>query len=435
MFFKLTAATLALACTSLAEDIVRFTNGDIMSGSIIDITDNGAIRFAYPDAADTLEISADGLTSLTFDQPNDSLKSHGERLYLTNGDELPCDIKSMDDKSIQFSTWYAGDFVVPRSEVSKIRFDNKLESTIFSGPNNLEEWDDAENWTVDQQTLMVNGQGVISKAFDLTNNFIIRFNLEWEGSSPRFRLHMCGRENTTTNRIDRYYLDFNSAGFQFTRVTPRNFQKLGKADLLPRELKQPRITIELKVDRQNQQIVLYVNGQELGSFDDTSSSSPIGTFVVFESNQRDGDILRIKNLQILEWGGNALTRQKNEEIANKDADTLFDSEGLRFSGAATKIAKTNDKLTIFFDSKFSKDTLKVPSSRAAMLYLREQETDVEEKKSAYTASLIGGGKISLGQTSLNQEEAVTKHPILGECHIKRSAFRTLNATTAKTNTP
>lgn len=432
MFIKLTTATLALACTSLADDIVRFSNGDVMTGSIIDITDTGAVRFAYPEASDTLEISAGGLTSLTFDQESNKLESHGERLYLTNGDELPCEIKMMDDKVVKFSTWYAGDFEVPRTSVSKIRFDNKLESTIYSGPNNLEEWDDAENWTVDQETLMVNGQGVISKEFDLPNNFIIRFNLEWEGTSPRFKLHLCGRENTTTGRIDRYYMDFNSAGFQFTRVTPRSFQKLGKVDLVAREMKQPRIAVELKVDRQNQQTVLYVNGQELGTFDDTSSSAPLGKFVVFESSQRDGDTLRIKNLQILEWGGNALTRQKNEEIATKKGDTLFDSEGLRFTGAANKIQDVDNKLTIFFDSEFSKTTLKVPSDRASMLYLKEPETEQSKVQSSYSASLIGGGKISLGQTSLNQNEAVTLHPILGQCRIKRAAFRTLNASTAIT---
>ncbi|SHJ81817.1 hypothetical protein SAMN02745181_2705 [Rubritalea squalenifaciens DSM 18772] len=427
MLRKLTAASIALTCAVSASDTVKFKNGDVISGTIIDITDTGAVRFQYPEATETLEINAEGLDSLTFEQEGTSTHNHGERIYLSNGDELPCDLKKMDDKSIAFSTWYAGDFSIPRSKVTKISFENKPESLVYSGPNSLKEWTTAENWVLEQGVLNVNGKGLLAKEFELPNNFIIRFNLEWDGSSPRFRLHLCGRENTTVDRIDRYYLDFTSSGFQFNRVTPRNFDKLGRVSIRSREIKNSTVNVELKVDRQNQQTVLYLDGVEHGTFDDNAASAPLGSFVILESNQRDGDTLKIKNLQILEWGGNAITRQKNEEIPNKKADTLFDREGFRFSGESPKIEKINDQLTIFFDYQFAKKPMQVPSSRASILYLKEQEPSEEKLKSSYTATLAGGGKISLGQTSLNKDVATTRHPILGECNIKRTAFSTLNS--------
>ena len=68
-----------------------------------------------------------------------------QAVTLTNNDELPGTLVSMDDKSLVLDTWYAGKITIPRDMVKGITPLKTGEGTLYEGPTGL------DGWTLGQQ--------------------------------------------------------------------------------------------------------------------------------------------------------------------------------------------------------------------------------------------------------------------------------------------
>lgn len=424
----LTITTLSIASLWAAKDNITLKNGDFITGSLVEINEDQSVLFNFKEASEPLKIDAKQISKINLDLENTNPKSHSERVFLSNGDEIPCDIKSIDADKISFSTSFAGDFTVPRNQITKINFDNKVESIVYAGPTEKDKWDTLDNWKINNDALYVNGRGTAAIKLDLPNNFILRYTLEWKGDSPKFKTHFGGRSNTTQEKIDRYYMDFNAAGFQMTRVTSRKFDPLGKYSQNMRDLKNNRVNIELRVDRQGNDILLFVDDEQVAKFSDDSGNPPIGSWLIFESNQGNSENLTIRNIKVIEWAGTALTKGKQKEVVQVDADVLRDDQNLRYTGTIEKIKTVGTKRFLVFNSKFSKNSLEVPFEKASVIFFKKDENTPKTPPANFVAELDGGGKISLGTTTLKDGKANTTHPILGKCSIARSAISSLTAT-------
>jgi len=373
MLRPITIISSLLALSSHAQDTISLTNGDSFTGSLLEISEDQSIVFKFEEAEKPLHIKSGGLTRLSLKTLDTTSSSHNEKVTLINGDELPCSIKSMDDKHLNISTSYAGNFKIPRAQISKLNFDNKFQSLIYTGPKSAKEWETLEThdgWGYTSKKLTINGRGIAAQKFDIPENFILRFQFAWTGTSPKLKLHFGGREKSIEKKIDRYYLDYNSAGFQMTRSTPRRFNTLGRAELRPKDIQEKKLLIELRVDRQNNEITLYTDNRKLKSFSDNTPNSPLGEWLLFESNQSNAENIKISNLQILEWKGAELAKEEDNELIDTETDILRDSQNLRFKGSAKEIKKKGDKLTIIFDSKTSKKSLTIPSDRTSVIHFR-----------------------------------------------------------------
>src|SRR5690606_7343153 len=74
----------------------------------------------------------------------------------------------------------------------------------------------ARNWEVENDRFVAEGQGGVSMSPDLPEKFTIRFNLTWK-NHPNFRFTFADPLKTSTERVDRYFLQFGGAGLEIKR--------------------------------------------------------------------------------------------------------------------------------------------------------------------------------------------------------------------------
>lgn len=199
-----------------AKDLVSIKNNTVLLADITSIHPDGTVTLNSPLSEAPLTIRPNALEQIVFKKSKPIEHDHKERIYLKNGDNLPCTLISLDDKNATFTTWYADKFSIPRDQILSISFDNKAESILFSSPHDVAKWKKNENWKSEENALKINGRGIASNSFELPANFIIDFSLEWSGLNPRFKCNFCGND-ASTGHSERYFLDFNTAGVQITR--------------------------------------------------------------------------------------------------------------------------------------------------------------------------------------------------------------------------
>lgn len=427
--FTWLATSLLMVSAVNAADHLTLQDDDKLTGTIKSIQADGSITLSYPNARNEVTLSPGSLKNIEFDNDTAKASEHTERVHLSNGDQLPCRLIELNDTDVTFETWYAGQFKIPRTSVKRIDFDNKLESLIFSGPANKAQWDSLDNWTFAGDSLNVTGAGTAAKKCDLPSNFALKYRLNWTGTTPKFRLHFGGTSDTTTAPQDRYYLAFNSAGIQLVRVTPRQSPSLGEYEFpyRIRDLKSRSLSFELRVDRKNKQVVLYIDNEKVKTFTDTMVTVPMGDVIVFESNMAEGSTLSLSNVKVIDWSGLAIDGESIGDEINSDCDTLFHDGADRTSGITKRIVRNGEKLTIQMTSPHSANKVwEVPAEHANSLHLFAAEASDKKTTSHYRGQLNGGGVISLNSLQLEDGTIATTHPILGKYQLKPFALKTLS---------
>jgi len=124
------------------KDILRFTNGDQLHGSYEGISENGSILWSREDLKEPLVLKPESVRHIILQgastQTNPVAYSY---VTLKNGDQIPGQVLSLDDKSVSIQSTAVGEITVRLQAVSAIcpnPFGDKL---LYAGPFTPDGWE------------------------------------------------------------------------------------------------------------------------------------------------------------------------------------------------------------------------------------------------------------------------------------------------------
>lgn len=417
----ITTATLGLSPWALA-DVVELNHGDSLTGKI-NALDENTVTLTSPLSVTPLQIKADKIKNILFEPQSKANKIHREQITLSNGDTLPCKVLKMDQQNLTISTWFSGEFTIPRNQLTSLQFGISDTRTVYHGNDAPSEWSTKEGlWTLTKRGYTCEGNGTLARSLELPENLNIHFDLSWN-NSPNFVFRFCAKNDkaTTTSNQDAYELSYNSFGLQIRRfMGSRKATPLASIHLPPHEIEDNKLGIDLRINRKLGKVTLLLNGIERGTYVDSFHTAQ-GNFIILNNRSSHRDSLYVGNLQISEWTDDSQPRHQ-EKLPQEKTDILIDSEGEKRTGKITVISPaTSNKRTIQMEVPYSDKPLRVPDHRISALIFAKQNAPSTPPASHYTLELIGGGSLQLKSPRLHNGKITTQHHILGACTIDTSA--------------
>lgn len=412
-----------------AHAVVSLKNGNQITGELSSIDTKGNIKILSPASSATLEIIHSSALDIVFPNKLTTTKHSSELVLLNNGDLLPCTLLSLDRTSVSLNTWYAEDFKIPTSTVSNIEFHTKPDSIIYSGPNADDIWDTNTNWSQNTKALQCLGKGEISREIDLPQNFILKSTVTWKSTRPKFKIYFCADSSEELDMKESYFLDFSTNAIHLIRSS--KFQaraQIGEIPIRLRELPTNSLDLEVHVDRKTKTILVTINGENYGLFDDTSFRTPSGDFINFVSEvQQNSDSLTVSNIDISQWRGTHLSYGNELSDLDLDRDTLFDTKGDKLTGEIKQLSREKKELS--FGVEYSTEPLLVPLDQIELLYFSNTKSKtMKDPPGKYILSLQGGGSLTVDSVLLSKNQVSATHPILGEITLKSSSLQKITAT-------
>ena len=423
--FSITPLVIWLGIAPISADEVKLEDGSSITGEVLGLDAGGELRIAVPIAPEPLSIRAGQVRKVTLSHEAEESIERDATLTLTNGDRLPCDIVGIDDENVRVVTDTAGELSVKRDWVSSLQLGIRPRRVLYQGPAGLEDWKVDEGWHFEDDALASEGRGSVSRSFEsLPASFSLSFLLTW-AQRPNFQIYFCSEHDEAGGgKHDRYYLQFNAAGFEIKRQSSgeSTYHTLGSVQRKPNGFNDPRVAIELRVDRENKIIQLYLDGKLEGSFPDPLATSPEGNGMIFTSNLKAGEGHRVSRIIVREWDSVG-DRHQSEDRGEGDGDALIDHEGQRFSGELIDTRQTADGSSVFFKSPHFPKALEIPLSKVSTIFL-SRPTDVDSS-SELILGVAGGGFLSANDCRFVDDKVELDHPMLGALKIDRSSVRTM----------
>lgn len=418
-----------LACLFLASvggahaDVIQLTNGDVLTGKITHMGKDGT-TIQSSVSASPLEIHAEAIESMTFPSEGSVPKPHSEQITLANGDTLPCKVLSMDQDKVAFSTWYAGQFTVPRQQVTSLRFGLSQERLIYTATEEPSEWDSTSGqWRLKDGVYTGKGIGQLARELDLPDNVRFRFDLAWQ-DTPNFVFRFCASTDAAQTKQNTYEFLFNTAGMQIKRIVKDQHPALlANIDLKPHDVKSRKLSIDLRVNRVEGTILLYIDGHKTATCTDTFTTAD-GNHIIFNNRASRGTTALLSNIKVSDWNDGEPSRFQTK-IIDSVTDVLVDSEGEKISGHIASISGGEGRRMIQLDVKHATKPLMVPDRRISSLYFAKAKNVTPYPKSTFTAHLHGSGSVQLNQARLDDGSISANHPILGQFTLKPEALRSI----------
>ncbi|MCU0795111.1 MAG: hypothetical protein MUF31_04165 [Akkermansiaceae bacterium] len=422
---KLTFTFLLLAgLPALLADQVRTTDGGLISGRVTSL-DSHALSLETELAAEAVQVKPDQVQSVTFDEDSVQRGDHDARVILINGDRLPCDLKRIDDKHVHVATRYSEDLKIARKSISSLQLGIRPRQTLYQGPSDSEDWTVDDAWSFENGVLTSISKGsAFREVEDLPSSFSLQFQIEWT-QIPNLEFYFCSSEaRAGGGKLDRYYLQFNSAGFGIQRQSSGDttYQSLGEANLLPDSFTDSKALVEIRVDRKIRRIELLIDGEVAGRYNDPLPEAPGGSLFVLSSNSQASGVHRVSNIVVRAWSANR-DRHDSEDRGDGEGDSLIDNTGQRFTGRLIGTGKSDKGMIFLFKNPHQEDPLQVPEDRVSTLFFAKP--DSKSERPPMIIGLQEQGMLSVGACTFAGDEMKLTHPLLGEFSLKRNALTSM----------
>lgn len=417
-----------------ADDRITLQDDSVLHGTVRQIDDTGKIIVDSELSPKPLLLKGEALRSINFDVAHGEFKGHPELLHLINGDILPGRIQALNDEHIELDTWYAGKLTIDRMHAKSISFGVAPQKLAYRGPKGLAGWiNNDANWEFEGGKLVCESSGTIAREKVLPEQFILKFRLDWE-NNPNFKFYFCDDFLKRTGDADRYYFEVNAGGMQLRRQTSKGERRwfgLAQDPRRPEDFKGSGVDIELRVDRKNRVIYLYIDNEKFGAFPDSIDDFPTGTGIMLQSQASGGLKNIVSRIEVFAW--DAITElRRNEGHKDPKTDGVVDVDGQHFSGSAVRLEDDEGRPRLLFTSPFIPDQLKIHTHRLSSLYFKDPAEPLGDKgRAPINFNLRGGGKLQLSSLSLGEETLSATHPLLKDLDLKREALQQLFVTSVE----
>jgi len=425
----LAAAMIGLSVFTTAADVSLMGEAKL-TGDVVAMDASGTITLASPVSKKPLLLNGSRVRSVNFEIADKNFIVPDQRVELINGDVLPVRVDGLDETMMIVASPDLGSFRIPREFVDSVRFGIVPERMVYNGTESTDGWKldsgDARNWEIKDGRYLATGQGMISRDLVLPEKFILRFHLNWD-THPNFRMFFAGPSKPPGEQANRYYLQFSASGFEIRRemMGKTRYTPIVLLSRTPEEIPENTLKVELRVDRSNGLLQLFLNGQLEGRYTDPVSDIPDGGHIAMISQAPQESEQSVTNLEVLEWDDRA-DRHRSEDRGDGKTDALIGRFGERFGGSLTQIKKGDSGTVYLFKSDFQKDMIELPEEEVSTIFFAASGVAAKQKKEkGLILRLRGGGDMRVSTCEFGAEEVKAVHPLLGEVEIDRAGITSI----------
>jgi len=284
--------------------IVRFSNGDKLSGRVIAMSldelgwESELLRqpanFKLDELVD-LEMPTKYADSTLAEAKHEAV------LTMTNGDHIKGQLSGLNDDEIRLNTWYAGELSFRRVNVSSVQITRSTE-VYYRGPNSIEEWTNgrgSSGWDYQAGKLETTKRGGIATEIEFSDESKISFIASWRGDF-RPKLVFCSSNISTDSPDTGYEMIFQGSNVHLKRAGSNVWLGNSANAVMLRE--QETAKIEIRFSHERGKILLYIDDEFINLWeDDQMEEMEFGKGLHF-INQNE-DFLNISEIEVSSWDG------------------------------------------------------------------------------------------------------------------------------------
>ncbi len=360
-------------------DRLSFFDGAALRGRLLSIQPEQGVVWSHPEALEPIVFKTRNVHEIRFDP----LQLQATNIQATclarlnNGDEIHGELLSLDGDTAEFQTWFAGRVEARRESVRSMTFISSGLTTVYRGPTGLDGWNRGRNvagfWRYEDGAFATTNVSFLGRAMKLPRRARVVFDLEWNGPlSLMFAL-----ESDLVTQFS-----YGASGYNFAigsgwvslqrsesnralagAAMSRSF--LGQARAPALAIKQ-KARIEIRTDAEEATLQLLIDGEPAYTWKDPNGFLPPGEGITFYS-QRNGTLLKLGNLVVAEWGGEADSEGPGDGEIEKPQLLLANKD--RFSGNVKSIRE--GKVGVATD----KIELNIPLERVRQVHLKSPAMD------------------------------------------------------------
>jgi hypothetical protein len=402
--------------TGPAQDTLSFLNRDQLHGILLSIDSNIGLHWQSPEAHDPIVFKTGQISQIKLDSHKPPVSiSAAQRIGLTNGDEFPGNIISLDGSVLVLDTWYAGRLSIPRAMLRRITPLSDANSSLYEGPTGIDGWTVGRvgaprSWTFHDGALVGTNYGSIGRDVKLPDMSAIEFDLVLRGNSP-FNV---GIYSDRADNFGNCYMLQVTNGFVEMQRYSRNS---GSNDLgstqLQNVMRHDKSHIELRTDKEKKSIWLLLDGKIVKEWTDPAEFNGGGGNLIFSC--QPGTYVRISNIKVSKWDG------KFDDTSSPGAQTDEDSVQLANEDKVTGHLESIQDGKAKFSSSYAE--LNIPIERIGQVDLATAHSD--QAKSTPTdvrAYFPEGGSITMQLTQWDSKECTGTSPNFGKANFSPDAF-------------
>ncbi len=432
------AAALLAAATVSADDITLSGGNARLSGTVRSIGDTGVVELDCPHASEPLLLKAGSVDKVAFSPPAADPGTPPAALKLVNGDLLPGRVESLDETRLVFSSPVTGRLEIPRAALASLQLGVRSHKLIYSGPGNLEEWTtadaDMKNWIFENGGLVANGTSVATRSVEFPQQFILRFTLKWQArANPNFEVYFADPLKDKGEACDRYFLRFNSAGFEIKRESSRGkrYQTVALLNRTPNQYPGRELDVELRVNRKGSRMQVFLNREPEGEYADPGETPPTGKGITLVCHTQNGNPQTIANIEVLEFDDSSV-RHRTEERGDLKSDGLISRDDDRWGGRLLEIRARDGGSLFRFKSDFQDEPLEIPDTDVSTVFFASGEAaGPEEKPAPFVIRLRDHGSLRVSSCRFDGDSVSAVHPLLGALSFKRDGLTVIEWAAAK----
>lgn len=401
-----------------------------LTGTVRSINEAGVVELTSALSPEPVLLKAGAVAKVEFSAPATEANPPGTLIELANGDLLPATLESLDDKNLTVVTADAGRLTIPRLALKSMQLGIHKRKVIYSGPRNLEEWshdgEGARSWTFTNKSLVSNGPAQASRNFETPQQFIFKFTLKWQ-ANPGFKIYFADPLTPKTEAVDRYYLQFNSAGMEIKRESSQEprYQTVILPSVSPEKYPANQVDVEIRVDRKASRLHLFLNGESEGSGFDPLGKAPVGSGVTLLSSAPTGMSQEILGIEVAEFD-NTGTRHRAEDRGDSKTDSMISRDDDRWGGHLTGIRPGPDGAVFAFKSDFQEQPLELTEADVSTIFFAKPAQDAAPGEAhPFALRLRGDGSLRVSSCTFSDDAISATHPLLGVLKINRAGVTAL----------
>ncbi len=439
-------------------DLLQFLDGSVLHGSLQSVDSVRGLRWQHPDAKAPFDLVPVHVDFVRFPQARPQALTPACHIRFASGDDLFGSLVSLDEQSMQFSTWFGGAMKIPRAAIQTITFLPKNYSIVYEGPSDASEWiisparqnvrlggvnarvvggniiimgggqvvingstigssaSGPQNWTYRDGAFVTVGAAMMGRDFGLTGSSTIEFDVACDGS---FGL-VLGLYSASLDRVESLnYIGTRGAVAVNNNSLAVQLDSTQIALLRPGRGWDPDAThggsvtnfnthgkparVTLNCNKEEGSLTVLVDGVEARRWTDIGDFSDFGTGFVVQ-NQPSGSTVKLSHFKISKWSGRYEPASTSPAATNSDLLAFInrDKAGGKVQGIS------GGKLDVILDGNL----LHVPCERVCQIDFARSSAAVEPRGPWEVRAVFpGGGSVSF-QLEKWDDTAVAGHSAL-----------------------
>jgi hypothetical protein len=393
-------------------DMMVFKDGDTLRGNLVASDAKDGFVWKRPDIlAPVVFNDLSNLRGVKLQKMAGNRGPEGQtRVRLTNDDLLYGKVLDLNEESLTMETWYAGKISVRRAMIRSLQPSGKLGTDIYTGPNNLTEWNRQGDWRMVRDR--ISGSGTLGREMKLPDMASIKFDFIWQGRYLNYSLSFY-TDDTKNYYGDCYMLMLQNNNIYLNRNQKNQGQNnLGQVTIneLPANQK---VRFELLVNKKDRSFTLLINDKMIRQWTDNQEWAGRGTGVVIYTHDRAATV-SFGDIRISTWDGKV--RTEAEVKAGKEDSIQFINDD-RISGGLVGITNGH----VAFKTQYA--TLDIPLERVGIMTFNDELAERPRRnKSDIQVFYPDGEHLTLKLEKLADRRLQGASESLGEVSCTLDAF-------------